>query len=97
MSAKPKPFDRRELADRLGHPVEYLYRAANMAKLYDAGLPFPLPGPGRPKWDRAKTEAWLAGETPLEAANDAGPVPEPRGDAAWRKHLSAAYHFTGDR
>lgn len=86
-----RPVTSAELAERLGHPVDWLYR--NLARLYaNEGLPRPLLSTGRNRWDRASIDAWFARHHPFNRpANDLDAPPTPANDGAWRRRLADAY------
>ncbi len=93
MTPRDQPMRSAELAGRLGHSADWLYR--NLDRLVaEEKMPAPLTRRGHHTWDRASIEAWLGRHhphAPPEPANDAAPAPEPFSDRAWQKHLAEVY------
>ena len=89
-----QPFTINELAVRLGHTSNWLYRRGQLDALYARGMPRPIPQHGHRRWLRAEILRWLNlnfPEAPPPAANDALPVQDPQSSADWHKRLAAAY------
>ncbi|MBN8995920.1 MAG: hypothetical protein J0H94_11905 [Rhizobiales bacterium] len=85
-----------ELAERLGHRADWLYRKGRLDRLYAEGMPRPISHVGRPQWERSTIEAWLQRHHPLMPkgpANDLRATPAPANDDAWAKHLAEAYRL----
>lgn len=82
-----------ELAGRLGHGADWLYRRGRLERLYAEGMPRPQSLTGRATWERASIEAWLTRHHPLARtpANDWQSPPAPANDAAWSDTLNQAY------
>jgi predicted DNA-binding transcriptional regulator AlpA len=89
-----RPFTLHELAEALGHSVDWIYRRRNLEALYGQGMPRPIAQSGHPRWERSGMEAWLLRHHPkamAEAANDQAPAPEPQSDRGWSRRLADAY------
>lgn len=86
-----------ELARRLGHTADWLYRPGQLERLYAEGMPRPLSISGRRLWDRASIDAWFGRHHPQalarEPANDRAGPPEPAGRRAQRAFLDRYFGF----
>jgi hypothetical protein len=86
-----KPFTAAELAGRLGHSRDWLYR--NLDRLVREGMPAPISPVGQYRWERTGMNAWLNRHHPLmrPAANDAEPLPVPASEKQWGRALAREY------
>lgn len=77
-----------EIAERLGYSADYFRRHIDRL-IIEKCMPTPLPSLGRKRWDRARIEAWLKGQSVPQAANDAAPIAP--SDDDWQAALAAEY------
>lgn len=89
---KPATIFSGEIADRLGYSADYFRRHIDRL-IIEKCMPTPLPALGRKRWDRARIEAWLAGQRVPQPANDAAPLAP--NDDDWRAALNNEYGRAG--